>query len=155
MGRIDERLAELGLTLPEPFLMPNANRTGCVTVGSIAFLSGHTRHGLEGHRGKVGADLTVEEGAAAARGVALSMLATLKLHLGDLDRVVRVIRLLGMVNTAPGFSDTPAVIDGASDLFLALFGPEHGRHARSAVGMAELPHDVPVEIEGEFEIVPS
>jgi enamine deaminase RidA (YjgF/YER057c/UK114 family) len=154
MGRIEARLADLGLTLPEPFIMSNPNRTGCVVVGSIAYLSGHTQHGLAGHRGKVGRDLTVEEGSAAARGVALSMLATLRLHLGDLDRVGRVIHLLGMVNTAPGFSNTPAVVDGASDLFLALFGPEHGCHARSAVGMAELPHDVPVEIEGQFEITP-
>jgi enamine deaminase RidA (YjgF/YER057c/UK114 family) len=152
MSRIEDRLTAMGLALPEPFRMPNPNRTGMVVVAPIAYLSGHTRHGLEGHVGKVGRELTAEQGTAAARGVALSMLATLQLHLGDLDRIVRVVRLLGMVNVAPGFSATPAVIDGASDLFLELFGPEHGCHARSAVGMAELPGDVPVEIEGEFEI---
>ena len=154
MSRIEDQLTAMGLALPEPFRMPNPNRTGMVAVGPIAYLSGHTRHGLEGHVGKVGRELTAEQGTAAARGVALSMLATLKLHLGDLDQVVRVVRLLGMVNVAPGFSATPVVIDGASDLFLELFGPDRGCHARSAVGMAELPGDVPVEIEGEFQITP-
>src|SRR5262245_35238870 len=124
MSRIEDRLAELGLALPEPFRFPNPNRQGCVVVGPIAYVPGHARHGLEGHVGKVGRELTLEQGAAAARGCALSILATLARYLGDLDRVVRVVRLFGMVNVAPGFTNTPAVIDGASDLFLELFGPE-------------------------------
>jgi enamine deaminase RidA (YjgF/YER057c/UK114 family) len=152
MSQIEDRLSAMGLALPEPMRMPNPNRQGMVAVGPIAYLSGHTRHGLDDCVGKVGREITVEQAAAAARGVALSMLATLKLYLVDLDRVVRVVRLLGMVNVERGFTNTPAVIDGASDLFLELFGPEFGCHARSAVGMAELPHGVPVEIEGEFEI---
>jgi enamine deaminase RidA (YjgF/YER057c/UK114 family) len=102
--------------------------------------------------GKVGRDLTVEEGYATARAVALSMLASLKQQLGDLDRIKRVVRLFGMVNVAPGFDRMPQVIDGASDFFYELFGAENGQHARSAVGLAELPHGIPVEINGEFEL---
>ena len=97
---------------------------------------------------------TVEEGYATARAVALSMLASLKQELGDLDRVKRVVRLFGMVNVAPGFDRMPEVIDGASDFFYELFGPKAGQHARTAVGMAELPHGIPVEINGEFELKP-
>ena len=102
--------------------------------------------------GKLGGDLTIEEGYAAARAAALSILASLKRELGDLDRIKRVVRLFGMVNVAPGFDRMPEVIDGASDFFYELFGPEFGRHARSAVGMAELPHGIPVEINAEFEL---
>ena len=104
------------------------------------------------HAGKVGRDLTVEEGYATARAVGLSILASLKQQLGDLDRIKRVVRLFGMVNAAPGFDQMPQVIDGASDFFYELFGPENGQHARSAVGLAELPHGIPVEINGEFEL---
>jgi enamine deaminase RidA (YjgF/YER057c/UK114 family) len=97
-------------------------------------------------------ELTIEEGYATARAVALSMLSSLKQELGDLDRVKRVIRLYGMVNVAPGFDRMPEVIDGASDFFYDLFGPKFGQHARTAVGVAELPHGIPVEINGEFEL---
>jgi enamine deaminase RidA (YjgF/YER057c/UK114 family) len=155
MSEIEQKLNAMGLSLPPPFRFPNPNRTGCVVVGSIVFVSGHGRD-LTGpgvkSAGKIGRDLSLEEGYAAARAVALSMLASLKQELGDLDRVKRVIRLFGMVNVAPGFDRMPQVVDGASDLFYELFGPQHGKHARSAVGMAELPHGIPVEINGEFEL---
>jgi enamine deaminase RidA (YjgF/YER057c/UK114 family) len=155
MSRIEEKVRRMGYELPPPFRFPNPNRTGCVVAGSIVFVSGHGRD-LTGTGvkpvGKVGRDLTVEEGYAAARAVALSILASLKLELGDLDRIRRVIRLFGMVNVAPGFDRMPQVIDGASDFFYELLGPEFGQHARSAVGLAELPHGIPVEINGEFEL---
>ena len=124
MSRVEDKLRQMGLALPAPFKFPNPNRTGCVVVGSIVFVSGHGRD-LTGPGvkpvGKVGRDLTVEEGYAAARAVALSILASLKQELGDLDRIKRVIRLFGMVNAAPGFDRMPQVIDGASDLFYELF----------------------------------
>ena len=155
MSALESKLAAMGHALPAPFQFPNPNRTGCVVVGSIIFVSGHGRDlmgpGVKA-KGKVGKDLTVEEGYAAARAVALSMLASLRQELGDIDRVRRVIRLFGMVNAAPGFDRMPQVIDGASDFFYELFGPEFGKHARSAVGMFELPHGIPVEINGEFEL---
>lgn len=97
-------------------------------------------------------EVSVEEAYQTARAVALSMLSSLKQQVGDLDRVTRVVRLFGMVNSAPNFDRQPAVIDGASDLFLELWGPVYGQHARSAVGMAELPRRIPVEINGEFEL---
>jgi enamine deaminase RidA (YjgF/YER057c/UK114 family) len=152
--KIEEKLKGLGLTLPPPFQYPSPNRTGCVQVGNLLFVSGHPPAELPGvrTRGKVGATLTEEEGYQAARAVALNMLSSVKQHVGDLDRVKRVVKLLGMVNTAPGFERQFAVIDGASDLFLALWGPEFGRHARAAVGMFELPRQIPVEIEGIFEL---
>ena len=119
------------------------------------FVSGHGRD-LSGEKvkpkGKLGRDVTIEEGYATARAVALSMLASLKKELGDLDRIKRVVRLFGMVNVAPGFDQMPRVVDGASDFFYELFGPQAGQHARTAVGMAELPHGIPVEINGEFEV---
>jgi enamine deaminase RidA (YjgF/YER057c/UK114 family) len=155
MGAIEDKIKAMGYTLPAPFKFPNPNRTGCVVVGSIVFASGHGRD-LSGPnvkgQGKLGRDVTIEEGYATARAVALSMLASLKQELGDLDRVKRVVRLFGMVNVTPGFDRMPQVIDGASDFFYELFGPQAGQHARTAVGMAELPHGIPVEINGEFEI---
>lgn len=156
MSAVEEKLRKMGYTLPPTFKFPNPNRTGCVVVGSIVFVSGHGRD-LPSmpnvkHAGKVGRDLTVEEGYATARAVGLSILASLKQQLGDLDRIKRVVRLFGMVNAAPGFDRMPEVIDGASDFFYELFGPENGQHARSAVGLAELPHGIPVEINGEFEL---
>ncbi len=155
MGAIEDKVRAMGHNLPPPFEFPNPNRTGCVVVGSIVYVSGHGRN-LSGPGvksvGKVGSDLTLEEGYAAARAVALSILASLKQELGDLDRIKRVIRLFGMVNVAPGFDRMPQVIDGASDFFYELFGPQYGKHARSAVGMAELPHGMPIEINGEFEL---
>ncbi len=155
MSAVENRIKSLGFALPAPFKFPNPNRTGCVVVGSIVFVSGHGRD-LSGlgvkAQGKLGRDLTIEEGYAAARAAALSMLASLKQELGDLDLIKRVIRLFGMVNVAPGFDRMPQVIDGASDFFYQVFGPKAGQHARTAVGMAELPHGIPVEINGEFEL---
>jgi enamine deaminase RidA (YjgF/YER057c/UK114 family) len=155
MSALESKIAAMGHTLPAPFKFPNPNRTGCVVVGMIVFVSGHGRD-MTGSgvrpKGKLGLDVTIEEGYATARAVALSMLASLKKELGDLDRIKRVIRLFGMVNVAPGFDRMPEVIDGASDFFYELLGPKFGRHARSAVGMAELPHGIAVEINGEFEI---
>ena len=155
MGVIEDKIKAMGYQLPEPFKFPNPNRTGCVIVGSVIFVSGHGRD-MSGPnvkaKGKLGQDLTIQEGYATARAVALSILSSLKLELGDLDRVKRVIRLFGMVNAAPGFDRMPDVIDGASDFFYELFGPKFGQHARSAVGLAELPHGIPIEINGEFEL---
>jgi len=155
MPMIEDKIKSMGFTLPEPFKFPNPNRTGCVVVGSLVFVSGHGRNaGGPGVKpvGKLGRDVTIEEGYATARAVALSMLASLKQELGDLDRIKRVIRLYGMVNVAPGFDRMPEVIDGASDFFYQLFGPKAGQHARTAVGLAELPHGIPVEINGEFDL---
>lgn len=159
MSRIEARLAELGLTLP-PALKPPA---GAVlpfrfvhVVGNRALISGHSPQAADGSVaesfGKVGRDLTLEQGYEAARLTALSMLGSLQRELGDLDRVTQWVRAFGMVNAAPGFNRLPAVINGFSDLILQLWGSEAGAHARSAVGMTELPFGVPVEIEGEVEI---
>src|ERR1700719_5268979 len=140
MSVLEEKIKAMGHVLPTPFKFPNPNRTGCVVVGSIVFASGHGRYNAPppGIKtvGKLGRDLTVEEGYATARLVALSMLASLRQELGELDRVRRVIRLFGMVNVAPGFDRMPDVIDGASNFFYQLFGPKFGQHARTAVGMA-------------------
>lgn len=153
---LEQKLASMGYALPSPFEFPNPNRTGCVAVGSLVLVSGHGKNlpSLPGVRatGKLGLDVSIEEGYATARAVALSMLSTLKLEVGTLDRVKRVVRLFGMVNVAPGFDQMPKVIDGASDFLYELFGPEAGQHARSAVGLAELPDRICVEINGEFEV---
>jgi enamine deaminase RidA (YjgF/YER057c/UK114 family) len=157
MSRIEEKLAAMGLKLPQTHAYPSTNRTHSVLSRGILFLSGHGsgRHsmpeGIKQH-GKVGADATEEEAYQTARAVALSMIASIKEAVGDLDRVTRVIRLYGMVNSAPGFERQFAVIDGASDLFYEVWGPERGRHARAAVGIAELPRRALLEIMGEFEI---
>ncbi|WP_137176487.1 RidA family protein [Roseomonas sp. AR75] len=156
MDATEKRLADLGYTLPEPFRFPKPNRTGCVRVGNLLLISGHGRNlpALPGVRasGRVGADMTIEEGYATARATALSILSSVKMEIGSLDRVKRVARLFGMVKVAAGFDHMPEVIDGASDLMFELFGPERGRHARTAVGMYELPHGIAVEINGEMEI---
>jgi len=159
MARIEERLAALGLVLPAPIKLP----PGVVLpfqfvhiVGTRALISGHgpqhTDGSIAGPLGKLGQNLTVEQGYAAARLTGLSILASLQRTLGDLDRIAQWTRVFGMVNSAPGFNQQPSVINGFSDLILELFGPEVGAHSRSAVGMAELPFDIPVEIEGEVEI---
>lgn len=156
MGVIEDRLTQMGLTLPPAFTYPSPNRTGCVQVANMLYLSGHGLGlpDLPGvrQRGKVGSEVSEQEGYETGKAVALTMLATIKKHCGDLDKVKRVVRLFGMVNSAPNFERQAFVIDGASDLFLALWGPEYGQHARSAVGMAELPRRIPVEINGEFEL---
>jgi hypothetical protein len=156
MGKIEAKLKAMGYTLPPPFTFPKNNRTGCTQIGNLLLLSGH---GLElpklpGVRqsGKLGLDVSLEEGYATARAVALTMMATIKAHAGELDRVKRVLRLFGMVNCTPDFTQQPQIIDGASDLFFELWGPESGKHARSAVGLVSLPRGIAVEINGEFEI---
>ena len=143
---IDQRLRELGITLP-PVFPPAGNYLGCVVDNGIVYVGGHGP--IDGEniiRGKVGRDLSLEEGRQAARLTALSILATLRADLGDLDRIARIVKVFGMVNVAPGFNQTPAVIDGCSDLLVDVFG-DAGRHTRSAVGLAELPFDIAVEIE--------
>lgn len=155
--RIEARLEELGLSLPPKLTMPNAALPfdSVRIVGDRAVISGHGAQGPDGQLigpfGKVGAGVSVEEAYQSARLVALSMLASLKRELGDLDRVVQWVKLLGMVNSAPDFDRQPAVINGASDLILELYG-DAGRHARSAVGVGALPWRIPVEIEGEVVI---
>jgi enamine deaminase RidA (YjgF/YER057c/UK114 family) len=143
---IDQRLHELGITLP-PVFPPAANYLGCVVDNGIVYVGGHPPvDGGNMIRGKVGQDLSLEEGRQAARLTALSILATLRAELGDLDRIARIVKVFGMVNVAPGFTQTPAVIDGCSDLLVDVFG-DAGRHTRSAVGLAELPFGIAVEIE--------
>ena len=155
MGVIEDKIRAMGHSLPKPFKFPNPNRTGCVVVGSIIYVSGHGQN-LSGPgvkaKGKLGSDLSVEEGYSTARAVALAILASLKQELGEFDRVKRVIRLFCMVNVAPGAERLPVVIDGASDFFYELFGPKSGQHARTVLGVAELPNGIPVEINGEFEL---
>jgi enamine deaminase RidA (YjgF/YER057c/UK114 family) len=141
-----ERLEELGLVLP-PLFPPAGNYLGCVVDDGMVYVGGHGPiDGQDIVRGKVGTDPTMLDGQRAARMTALSILATLQAELGDLDRIERIVKVFGMVNVAPGFNQTPAVIDGCSDLLVAVFG-DAGRHTRSAVGLAELPFDIAVEIE--------
>jgi enamine deaminase RidA (YjgF/YER057c/UK114 family) len=151
-GKIDARLAALGLSLPDA-PMPAANYVPWVQTGSLVFVSGQISQGPEGLiKGKLGADLDVAAGAAAARSCALSLMAQLRAACGgDLDRVVRVVKLTGFVNSTPDFTDQPRVVNGCSDLLVEVFG-EAGRHARSAVSAGSLPLGVAVEIEGIFEI---
>jgi enamine deaminase RidA (YjgF/YER057c/UK114 family) len=159
MASVEERLAALGLALPQPVKAP----PGVVLpfrfvriVGTRALISGHAPTLADGSiaapLGKLGGELSVEQGYVAARLTALSILGSLSRALGDLDRITAWTRVFGMVNSAPGFNRQPSVINGFSDLIIELFGAEIGAHARSAVGMAELPFDIPVEIEGEVEI---
>ena len=152
MSQAEDRLREKGLELPSR-PSPMANYVGAVRTGNLVFLSGHgpTRDGKLTYQGKVGQDLDVETGYQAAQLVMLNLLATLKAEIGDLDRVKRVVKLLGMVNSAPDFGQQPEVINGASDLLVEVFG-ERGRHARSAVGMAGLPRNISVEIEMIVEV---
>jgi enamine deaminase RidA (YjgF/YER057c/UK114 family) len=148
----EANLKQLGITLPAPG-KPMANYVPGVRVGDLLFLSGHgpVREGTATTRGKLGRDLTTEEGYKVAREVGLNLLASARSILGSLDRVKRVVKVLGMVNSAEGFGDQPTVINGFSDLMVEVFG-ENGRHARSAVGMAELPVGIPVEIEMILEV---
>ena len=143
----EDRLRTLGLALPEP-PTPVGAYVLAAQSGALLFVSGTTCYdnGRLLYRGKVGRDLTIEQGYAAARQTALNLLAVLRLHLGSLERVAQVVKLNGYVNSAAGFIEQPAVINGASDLLQAVFG-DSGRHARTSVGVAELPGDIPVEIE--------
>ena len=156
VGRIDDRLAELGLELPEPIQPPPGIEfrfERVLVYGGLAYVSGHGP--MDGSEvlasGKVGDAVTLEEGAHAARLTALQMLASLREELGDLDRVTRWVKALGLVNCAPGFNQTPAVVNGFSELVLELWG-DAGRHSRSAIGVAELPFDWPIEIEATVEV---
>ena len=148
---LEERLKQLGLELPSS-AKPMANYVPAVRTGNLVFLSGHGP--LEKDRlvtGKVGSDLTVEEGYQAARLTAIGLLGSLKALIGDLERVRRIVKLLGMVNCDPTFMEQPQVINGASDLLVEVFG-DRGRHARSAVGMNALPVNIAVEIEMIVEV---
>ncbi len=150
----DARLQELGITLPKP-ADPVANYVRARRIGTTLYVSGHGPAQDENGwrpRGKVGGDLTLDQGYQAARLVGLNLLASVRAELGTLDRVKQIVKVLGMVNCAPGFDQTPKVINGCSDLLVEVFGEEAGRHARSAVGMAELPSTIPVEIEMVVEI---
>ena len=156
---IEAKLQSLKLVLPAPLSVPPNVRLPFADVrirGNRAYVSGHGPQApdgsLAGPFGKVGAEVSLEEAYQAARLTGLSILSDLQRALGDLDRVTAWLRVFGMVNSAPGFNRQPAVINGFSDLILELYGPEAGQHARSAVGMAELPFGMPVEIEAEVEI---
>ncbi len=150
--KVEARLAEMGLTLPGA-PAPIANYVRAVRTGNLLFVSGHGpfRDGKTQFVGKVGKELSVEEGYKSAQLVCLNCLASAKEALGDLDRVKRVVKLLGMVNCTPEFGHQPEVINGASDLLVALYG-DRGRHARSAVGMGALPRGISVEIEMVLEV---
>jgi enamine deaminase RidA (YjgF/YER057c/UK114 family) len=157
--RIEKRLAELGLVLPDRMQLPPGAKLPFPWVrvhGDRAFVSGHgplnPDGSLAGPLGKVGAEVSQDEGYRAARLTGLAMLASLRRELGDLDRVTAWLRVFGMVNAAPGFGAMPAVINGFSDLVLEVWGETAGSHARSAVGMAELPFNLPVELEAEVAI---
>ncbi len=148
----EQKLKELGLILPPP-PKPVANYAPTVKTGNLLFVSGHGPYddGKTKISGKVGQELTVEEGYQTAQNVALNCLASIKATIGDLDKVKRFVKLLGMVNCTDDFKDQPKVINGCSDLLAAIF-EEAGKHARSAVGMQALPNQIPVEIEMILEI---
>jgi len=150
--QIEARLKEMGIELP-PAVTPVANYVPAVRTGNLIFLSGHGPFKEDGSliTGKVGADLTVEQGYETARRVAIGLLGSLKAVIGDLDRVNRVVKLLGLVNCTPEFTDQPKVINGASDFFVEVFG-DKGKHARSAVGTNALPLKIAVEIEMIVEV---
>jgi enamine deaminase RidA (YjgF/YER057c/UK114 family) len=153
VGTPEEALARLGLELP-PLQQPVANYVSAVRTGDLLFLAGAGPAVPPGGKmlvGKLGRDLSVEEGYEAARSVGLVQIARLKDELGELSRVVRIVKLLAMVNSTPDFTDHPTVINGCSDLLVEVFG-DAGRHARSAVGMANLPFGIPVEIEMIVEV---
>jgi enamine deaminase RidA (YjgF/YER057c/UK114 family) len=159
MSEIESKLNALGLQLPAPAKLPPGVVLKFPWVrlrGDRAFVSGHgplaADGSLAGPFGKVGEDLTLEQGYQSAKLVGLAILASLKAELGDLDRVTAWLRVFGMVNAGKGFNRFPPVINGFSDLIVELYGTERGNHARSAVGMAGLPFDIPVEIEAEVAI---
>jgi enamine deaminase RidA (YjgF/YER057c/UK114 family) len=158
-GHVEQRLAELGLHLPPPVHAPAGARLPFSFVrvhGIRALVSGHGPQGpdgtLVGPFGKVETDVSVEHAYASARLVALSVLGSLQRQLGSLDQIEAWLRVFGMVNAAPGFRDEPRVINGFSDLILEVFGQEVGQHARSAIGVAELPWNIPVEVEAEVQV---
>ena len=150
--QIEKRLEELGIALP-PVTAPVANYVNAVRTGNLLFLSGKGPTEADGsqHTGKVGKHVTTAEGYQHARLTGLNLIAVMQAELGDLDRVRRIVKVLGMVNGTPEFTDQPKVINGCSDLFVEIFG-DRGRHARSAVGMGSLPNDITVEIECIVEV---
>jgi enamine deaminase RidA (YjgF/YER057c/UK114 family) len=152
-GTIEQNLAAQGIVLPAP-KAPVANYVPFVRSGNLLFVSGQVCLDAEGKliaKGKLGAGVSIEDGAAAARGCGINLLAQVKAAVGDLDKVVRVVRLGGFVNSAPDFLEGPKVLNGASDLMVAVFG-DKGRHARTTVGVSALPSDAAVEVEGVFEV---
>ena len=155
----DERIRELNLNLPKPIILPpnvEMQFSWVCVSGNRVFISGHIALNADGSvsevTGKVGGEVTVEQGYEAARQTGLAILSSLKRELGTLNNITAWLRVFGMVNVEPGFVKTPLVINGFSDLILDVFGKEIGNHSRSAVGMAELPFGAPVEIEAEVEI---
>ncbi len=160
MSRIEDKLKSMGLALPAPVVLPEGVRLPFAKVnvrGNRAFVSGHgpqnTDGTISGPYGKLGRDVSVDEGYELARKTGLSMLASLQRELGDLDRISGWCKVLGMVNSMPEFTGQPAVINGFSDLILEVFGPEVGRHSRSAVGMASLPMGDGIAVEVEAEVL--
>jgi enamine deaminase RidA (YjgF/YER057c/UK114 family) len=158
-GSVEARIKKLGLILPEPFKAPAGVQLPFSWIrvrGNRVFISGHPPlnpdGSIAGPSGKVGAEVSLKEAYQMARLTALAILGNLKRELGDLDRITGWLRVFGMVNAAPGFNQMPSVINGFSDLIIELFGRKIGDHARSAVGLAGLPFNIPVEIEGEVEI---
>jgi enamine deaminase RidA (YjgF/YER057c/UK114 family) len=151
-GTVEKKLADLGIILPSP-AAPVANYVGFVRTGNLLIVSGQLCFDAEGRLaaiGKLGAGVSIEDGQKAARTCAINLLAQLKVALGDLDKVQRVVRLGGFINAAPDFLDTPKVMNGASDLMVTAFG-DRGRHARTTIGVSVLPMDAAVEVEGMFE----
>jgi len=152
-GTVEKKLAELGIVLPEP-VAPVANYVPFVRTGNFMVVSGQLCLDAEGKlvaKGQLGGGVSIDDGVKAARACAINILAQLKAALGDLDKIARVVRLGGYINSAPGFPDGPKVMNGASDLMVAVFG-DKGRHARTTVGVASLPADAAVEVEGLFEV---
>lgn len=153
MAQIEKRLEELGIILP-PSPEPKFTYVPCTRTGNLIYLSGQDCRDSNGkliYEGKLGSDLTIEQGQEAARQTMLNCIAVMKGYLGDLDRVVRIVKLLGFINSAPGFADQPFVMNGASNLLVDVFG-ENGKHARSAIGTSDLPFHTPIEIEAIVEI---
>jgi enamine deaminase RidA (YjgF/YER057c/UK114 family) len=152
-GEIEKKLSDLGIAVPTP-AAPVANYVGFVRAGNLLVVSGQLCFGADGTlvaKGKLGGGVSIEDGQKAARACAINLLAQVKAALGDLDKVVRVVRLGGFINAQPDFLDSPKVMNGASDLMVTAFG-EKGRHARTTIGVSVLPMDAAVEVEGLFEI---
>jgi len=152
-GSVEKKLASLGISLPTP-ATPIANYVPFVRSGNLLVVSGQLCFGADGNlvaKGQLGGGVSMDDGRKAARACAVNLLAQLKAALGDLDKVTRVVRLGGFINSTPGFTDGPKVMNGASDLMVEVFG-EKGRHARSTVGVAALPANSAVEVEGHFEV---
>jgi enamine deaminase RidA (YjgF/YER057c/UK114 family) len=152
-GTVEQKLTAQGIVLPEP-RAAMANYVGFVRTGNLLFISGQVCANAEGKlvaKGKLGAGVSTEDGQKAARACAVNLLAQIKAALGDLEKVTRVVRLGGFINSDPGFLDGPKVMNGASDLVVSVFG-DKGRHARTTVGVAVLPLDAAVEVEGLFEV---